>query len=355
VLTSSTELRNLRLLERKLDRAHRDPRRGGQDARPRSAARGGARCRCSIMFPQAETVGVLVEDERTGELQVQCQKHAQAGFGGEPARARHDHHSTWCSDRRGVLLGDSAPAAGGEARHPDGRAADLSVGSHYGVVYVESKTAGFRQEDVDLLQTVATQTGLAIHAARVAVQLASEGPPRARPAGGAADPAVSSCRRGAPGGRPGLRGALRAGLPDRRRLLRLHLARRGRTSASAVGDVAGKAISAALYMARLTSELRIARRPGAHAGAALRRVNQEMAKLGDDGMFATLVYCHLRSRDPDAGVHQRRPLRAAAPARRARVPAAGRARTHRRRSASRRISRSARPGCSSTPATCWSW
>jgi len=59
----------------------------------------------------------------------------------------------------------------------------------------------------------------------------------------------------------------------------------------AVGDVAGKAISAALYMARLTSELRsraaIARTPA----RLLRRVNQEMAQLGDDGMFATLVYC----------------------------------------------------------------
>jgi serine phosphatase RsbU (regulator of sigma subunit) len=58
-----------------------------------------------------------------------------------------------------------------------------------------------------------------------------------------------------------------------------------------VGDVAGKAISAALYMARLTSELRsraaIARTPA----RLLRRVNQEIAALGDDGMFATLVYC----------------------------------------------------------------
>jgi len=58
-----------------------------------------------------------------------------------------------------------------------------------------------------------------------------------------------------------------------------------------VGDVAGKAISAALYMARLTSELRsraaIARTPSRLLG----RVNQEIAQLGDDGMFATLVYC----------------------------------------------------------------
>jgi serine phosphatase RsbU (regulator of sigma subunit) len=44
-------------------------------------------------------------------------------------------------------------------------------------------------------------------------------------------------------------------------------------------------------MARLTSELRsraaIARTPA----RLLRRVNQEIATLGDDGMFATLVYC----------------------------------------------------------------
>src|SRR5215831_2967454 len=29
------------------------------------------------LFPQAEDVGVLVEDERTGELRVQCQRHRQ--------------------------------------------------------------------------------------------------------------------------------------------------------------------------------------------------------------------------------------------------------------------------------------
>jgi sigma-B regulation protein RsbU (phosphoserine phosphatase) len=61
--------------------------------------------------------------------------------------------------------------------------------------------------------------------------------------------------------------------------------------ALAIGDVSGKAISAALYMARLTSELRsrasIARTPA----RLLRRVNTEMVTLGDDGMFATLAYC----------------------------------------------------------------
>ena len=40
-------------------------------------------------------------------------------------------------------------------------------GSHYGVVYVEAKGALFRQEDVDLLGSVAAQAALAIHAFRV--------------------------------------------------------------------------------------------------------------------------------------------------------------------------------------------
>jgi serine phosphatase RsbU (regulator of sigma subunit)/nucleoside phosphorylase len=61
--------------------------------------------------------------------------------------------------------------------------------------------------------------------------------------------------------------------------------------AIAIGDVAGHAISAALYMARLTSELRsraaIARTPA----RLLHRVNQALAGLDDEGMFVTLVYC----------------------------------------------------------------
>src|SRR5207245_1199302 len=35
------------------------------------------------MFPQAEAVGVLVQDERTGQLRVQCQRNRKKAFGGE--------------------------------------------------------------------------------------------------------------------------------------------------------------------------------------------------------------------------------------------------------------------------------
>ncbi|MEO8706570.1 MAG: FHA domain-containing protein, partial [Kofleriaceae bacterium] len=122
------------------------------------------------LFPEAEDVGVLVEDERTGELRVQCQKHRRPLFGGD-LRVPGTIIQHVISDRRGVLLGESDSVDGEEVGTRMG-APLIYHGSHYGVVYVESNKTGFRQEDVDLLQAIATQAGLAIHATRVANQLA---------------------------------------------------------------------------------------------------------------------------------------------------------------------------------------
>jgi sigma-B regulation protein RsbU (phosphoserine phosphatase) len=240
------------------------------------------------LFPQAEDVGVLVEDERTGELRVQCQRHRRQAFGGD-LRVPGTIIQHVLSDRRGVLLSENAD------ENNEGVGARMGAplifhGVHYGVVYVESKHAGFRQEDVDLLQTVATQTGLAMHATRVAAQLARR----------------EQLERDLRVARQIQRSLLPANVPQ---VVGLEFAVHYEPAYQiggdfydfiwhdpshlglAVGDVAGKAISAALYMARLTSELRsraaIARTPA----RLLRRVNQEIAQLGDDGMFATLVYC----------------------------------------------------------------
>ena len=172
VLTSSTELRNLRLLERKLtaltailDAAAKTP---DPDLLLEAVLDP-----LLDMFPDAETVGVLVEEERTGELQVKHHKSRKVGFGGG-LRVPGTIITHVVQDRRGVLLGDSAPAAGGEFAGTRMGAPLSAQSAHYGVIYVEGKAAGFRQEDVDLLQTVAYQTALAIHAARVAVQLAQK-------------------------------------------------------------------------------------------------------------------------------------------------------------------------------------
>jgi sigma-B regulation protein RsbU (phosphoserine phosphatase) len=259
------------------------------------------------LFPQSEDVGVLVEDERTGELRVQCQRHraprSDSSAPGSPAsidltakpyggelKVPGTIIQHVVSDRRGVLLGEGTQGIDGEHVGTRMGAPLIYHGAHYGVVYVETSGQVFRQEDVDLLQAIATQAGLAIHAARVASQLTR---------------------------RANLERDLRVARQIQRSLLPPHVPQVVGLDFAVhyepayqiggdfydfiwhdpshlglcVGDVAGKAISAALYMARLTSELRsraaIARTPA----RLLRRVNQEMSQLGDDGMFATLVYC----------------------------------------------------------------
>ncbi|MBA3463755.1 MAG: SpoIIE family protein phosphatase [Deltaproteobacteria bacterium] len=275
------------------------------------------------LFPQAEDVGVLVEDERTGELRVQCQRHREplvrvpqaaaqpvpvatdASMAGttetiEKKKSYGGHLRVpgtiiqhVISDRRGVLLGDSH-TAGPNDEETEGVGLRMGApliyhGAHYGVVYVESKRIGFRQEDVDLLQTIAMQAGMAIHATRMQAQLVRR----------------EKLERDLRVARQIQRSLLPASVPDVVGLdFAVHYEPAYQIGGDfydfiwhdpahlglVVGDVAGKAISAALYMARLTSELRsraaIARTPA----RLLRRVNQEIAGLGDDGMFATLVY-----------------------------------------------------------------
>src|SRR5258706_4969303 len=147
-----------------------------------------------------------------------------------------------------------------------------------------------RQECGDLLQAIAPQAGLGIHATRVAAQLLTG----------------EKLERDLRVARQIQRSLLPANVPQVVGLdFAVHYEPAYQIGGDfydfiwhdpshlglAVGDVAGKAISAALYMARLTSELRsraaIARTPA----RLLRRVNQEIAQLGDDGMFATLVHC----------------------------------------------------------------
>ena len=240
------------------------------------------------LFPQAEDVGVLVEDERSGELKVQCQRHRKQAFGGD-LRVPGTIIQHVISDGRGVLLGETAD------ENDEGVGTRMGApltyhGVHYGVVYVESSSQVFHQEDVDLLKVIATQAGLAMHATRVAAQLVTR----------------EKLERDLRVARQIQRSLLPANVPQVVGLdFAVHYEPAYQIGGDfydfiwhdpshlglAVGDVAGKAISAALYMARLTSELRsraaIARTPA----RLLRRVNQEIAQLGDDGMFATLVYC----------------------------------------------------------------
>src|SRR5262249_18367523 len=109
------------------------------------------------LFPQADDVGVLVEDERSGELKVQTQRHRlrapseprpgtppRQPFGGQ-LRVPGPIPQHVVSDRRGVLLGETT-----DAEEPAGTRMGAPLiyhGAHYGVVYVESPQQAFRQDD----------------------------------------------------------------------------------------------------------------------------------------------------------------------------------------------------------------
>jgi serine phosphatase RsbU (regulator of sigma subunit) len=60
-----------------------------------------------------------------------------------------------------------------------------------------------------------------------------------------------------------------------------------------VGDVAGKGVSAALYMARLTRDLRFSALAEPDPGRVLQRMNVAVGEAGHDDIFVTLLYAVL--------------------------------------------------------------
>ena len=240
------------------------------------------------LYPQAVDVGVLVENERTRELEVTVQRRrGTVTTPPGPLRVPGTIIQHVVDGHRAVLLGETT--AGDTAGTRMG--APLAYhGTHYGVVYVESARLGFRQEDVDLLQAIATQVGLAMHATHISAQLARR----------------ERLERDLRVARQIQRSLLPAAFPSVPQLdFAVHYEPAYQIGGDfydfiwhdpqhlgiAIGDVSGKAISAALYMARLTSELRTRAPLERTPGKLLARVNESMVALGDDGMFATLVYC----------------------------------------------------------------
>ncbi len=252
------------------------------------------------VFPQADSVGVLVDDERTGELKVKCHKQRERrspfGFSGD-LKVPATIISHVVRDRRGILLAETPmpelidkPGPNGDLPQGSRMGAPLQAHeSNYGVVYVECQAGTFEQEDVDLLTSIAAQAGLAMHTARMHEELMVR----------------ERLERDIRVARQIQRSLLPKTMPD---VLGMDFAVHYEPAYEiggdfydfiwhddshlgiVVGDVAGKAISAALYMARLTSELRSRAGISRSPARLLARVNEEMVALGDDGMFATLAY-----------------------------------------------------------------
>lgn len=60
-----------------------------------------------------------------------------------------------------------------------------------------------------------------------------------------------------------------------------------------IGDVSGKAISGALFMARVTSEIRTSGPMELSPSRVIQRVNRSLSEVAEDGMFTTMVYLSL--------------------------------------------------------------
>jgi serine phosphatase RsbU (regulator of sigma subunit) len=192
------------------------------------------------------------------------------------------------------VLGDGVdPPEGGAVGWRMG--APLSFRSdHLGILHVEAEAAlgYFTQDDLDLLGGLATQASLALHLIqlhqgllarermdhdlRLARQIQRNLLPREPPRIPGLDFAVH------------YEPAFQVGgdfydflWVDPQRL------------ALGVGDVSGKAISGALFMARVTSEVRAVAPLDGAPRRVLGRVNRVLAEVSEDGMFVTMVYISL--------------------------------------------------------------
>ena len=245
------------------------------------------------LFPTAIAVGILDLDD-DGKLVVSMQQHRDTQ---QPLEVAGSIVRYALVGNEEILVSDaaSAPPTGTlppVPRVPRGSEMASPITAYerrFGALYVQAEEDSLTQPDLDLLASIGSQAGLAIASAEMRTELRTR----------------QRLERDLMLARQIQRSLLPANPPA---VVGLEFAVHYEPAyqiggdfydfiwhddshlAIVIGDVAGKAISAALYMARLSSELRsraaIARTPA----RLLRKVNQEMLALGDDGMFATLAY-----------------------------------------------------------------
>jgi len=167
-------------------------------------------------------------------------------------------------------------------------------GEHLGILHVEAEAAlgYFTQDDLDLLGGLASQAGVALHLIglhqrllarerldydlRLARQIQRNLLPRDPPRVVGMDFAVHYEPAFQVGG-------------DYYDFLWID----PHKLAVVVGDVSGKAISGALFMARVTSEIRAVAAIETAPRRVLQRVNRALSEVAEDGMFTTMVSCSL--------------------------------------------------------------
>ena len=279
---------------------------------------------CGILlevFPQASAVAAVTFDQRSKQLRTQAARRRK---GRETPAGQTMDISQQVVDRvlrqgHSVLLRASTDTPIGpmdtlviknplRMPMPDGTVPPLEEGAvgwrmgaplsfrgeHLGILHVDAETAlgYFTQDDLDLLQGLASQAGIALHLIglhhrllarerldydlRLARQIQRNLLPREPPKVTGLDFAVHYEPAFHVGG-------------DFYDFLWLDPTR----LAMVVGDVSGKAISGALFMARVTSEIRFAAPVESHPRRIVQRVNRALSEVAEDGMFVTMVFLSL--------------------------------------------------------------
>ena len=267
------------------------------------------------LFPAAEAVAIYLREATVG--------HDGAAQGDAPRRGRRRRcrRCRGCSTRRSCTRGapscrrrwrSGAKGAGGLSMH-----APMIFGNDVqGVLHVRGGETGLIAVQPERPRSahrpgVAGGDGAAerAHARRVAqAAAAAAGSPARR-----ADPEVASCRSSCRRWR-GSSSSPSIGPPTRSAATSTTCS--GSTSERIgvfIGDVSGKGVSAALLMARISSDLRVAALAEPSPARAISRVNRAVLERQQHDIFVTGIYLTLdvATRRDDAG--QRRPSAAVHP------------------------------------------
>ncbi len=271
------------------------------------------------VFPQSTAAAAVTFDPRTQQLRTQAARRRKGrDREGAPGMSipqavvdrvlRQGHSVLLRAPGDGALPTDTMviknplprPLGDGSEAPPPGAlgavgwrmGAPLSFrGEHLGILHVEAEAAlgYFTQDDLDLLGGLAVQAGMALHLIglhqrllarerldydlRLARQIQRNLLPREVPRCTGIDFSVHYEPAYHVGG-------------DFYDFLWLDAGHLG----VVVGDVSGKAISGALFMARVTSEIRAIAPIDNAPPRMIQRVNRAIAQVSEDGMFVTMVY-----------------------------------------------------------------
>ena len=253
------------------------------------------------VFPKAETVMIYVRDAASGSMiprRVQSREEEPVAYYALAGQYEHEvvgRGRAVLSQPTGAHIPVQVPVIGAPKKAPLGlsmHAPMIYGAAAHGVLHVRGRDrseAGFTQADLDLLSTFAAQAAMALQNAKLHQETLSQ--QRLQQDLALAEEIQKSFLPQQLPDVPGIefvahyRPAYSVGgdfydvfwLDDRR-------------IGVFIGDVSGKGVSAALLMARISSDLRVAAMAERDPASALRRVNRIVLERNQHDIFVTGIY-----------------------------------------------------------------